>query len=54
MVQLLRSSWNSKAGPRIVGALRRFRVAAFRRCDLTDAEPALERRRIALPKLEQR
>jgi hypothetical protein len=28
-------------------ALRRFGVAAFRRRDLTDAEPALERRRIA-------
>jgi hypothetical protein len=35
---------------RTVGALRRFGVAAFRRRDLTDAEPALERRRIAHPK----
>jgi hypothetical protein len=34
---------------RTAGALRRFGVAAFRRRDLTDAEPALERRRIAFP-----
>src|SRR6516162_148117 len=33
-------------------ALRRFGVAAFRRRDLTDAEPALERRRIAHPKTQ--
>ena len=32
-------------------ALRRLGVAAFRRRDLTDAEPALERRRIAHPRL---
>src|SRR6516225_7004031 len=36
---------------RTVGALRRFGVAGFRRRDLTDAEPALERRRIAIPRL---
>src|SRR5262249_27357826 len=35
---------------RTVGTLRRFGVAAFWRRDLTDAEPALERRRIAHPK----
>ena len=33
------------------GAVRRFGVAAFRRRDVTDAEPALERRRIAHPRL---
>jgi len=35
------------------GAARRFRVAVFRRRDLTDADagPALERRRIGHPKL---
>ncbi len=35
---------------RTADALRRFGVAAFRPRDLTDAEPALERRRIAHPK----
>jgi hypothetical protein len=36
---------------RKVVALPRFGAAAFRRRDLTDAEPALERRRIAHPRL---
>ena len=44
-----RRRWDSLSA-RTVGALRRFGVAAFRRRDLTDAEPALERRRIAHPK----
>jgi len=34
------------------GAVRSFGVAAFRRRDLTDAEPALERRRIGHPKAQ--
>jgi hypothetical protein len=37
------------------GAVRRFGVAALWRRDLTDAEPALERRRIAFhPRLKLR
>jgi hypothetical protein len=44
-----RRRWDSLSA-RTVGALRRFGVAAFRHRDLTDAESALERRRIAHPK----
>src|SRR6516162_3945501 len=45
-----RVSRATSISPTDSGALRRSGVAAFRRRDLTDAEPALERRRIAHPK----
>jgi hypothetical protein len=49
---LFRSAADDSRWCATFGAVRRFGVAAFWRRDLTDAEPALERRRMAHPKAQ--